>query len=76
MFCRIEVLKAKRTILTRYWTGASQTEIEELAERERRRLGGDGFRLRDLHTDEVKEVGPDLSPWRGDDALSPGVKAD
>jgi hypothetical protein len=61
MFCRIEILKGetKRVIRTHYRTGASLEDIEEYAERERRLHGGDGFRIRDMHTDQVKEVGPD-----------------
>ena len=61
MFCRIEVLKGetKRVSSTRYQTGRDLVEIEEIAERERRLHGGDGFRLRDMRTDQLKEVGPD-----------------
>jgi hypothetical protein len=72
MFCRIDILSAKRIIHTRYWSGASQTALEEAAERERRRLGGDSVRLRNLHTDEVKLVSPDECLWEGGVARAPG----
>ncbi len=59
MFCRVEILKAKRVLCLHHKIGACLTEIEEYAESERRLHRGDGFRLRDLHTDQVWEVGPD-----------------
>jgi hypothetical protein len=60
MLFRVEILKGqtKRVICTHHWTGRDLLEIEEQAERERRLHQGDGFRLRNLHTNEVKEVRP------------------
>lgn len=58
MFCRVEILKGedKRVICAHYKTGASLVEIEVFAEGERRRHTGDGFRIRDLHTDKATET--------------------
>ncbi len=57
MFCRIEVLKgeAKRVIHTRYESADEFADIELVAERHRRTHHGDGFRVHDLHTDQVTE---------------------
>lgn len=61
MFCRIVFLKREESpkpcsIGARYKSGRDLAEIEEFAWREAQRRGADGFRLRDLHTDEVKTV--------------------
>ncbi len=61
MFCRIVFLKREENpkpceIAACYGSDRDLAEIEEFAWREARRYGADGFRLRDLHTDEVKVV--------------------
>lgn len=61
MLCRVEILRgpAKRVIFARYYAGRTLTEIEEIAESERRAHSGNGFRIRNLHTEQIREVGPD-----------------
>ena len=58
MFCRIEILKrdSKKTVCTSYKFGETLMEIEVFAGQERKTRHADGFRVRDLHTDEVKVV--------------------
>ena len=61
MFCRVVFLKREVgptpcAIAARYKSGRDLSEIEEFACREARRHGADGFRLRNLTTDEVKEL--------------------
>jgi len=60
MFCRVVFLKREEpepcAIAAIYKSGRDLAEIEEFAWREARRHGADGFRLRNLHSDEVKTV--------------------
>ena len=57
MLCRVEVLKgeSKRVIHMRYEFGREQAAIELEAERHQLTHLGDGFRIRDLHTNQVTE---------------------
>ncbi len=59
MLYRIEILKGqvRRIVRTHHRTGVDLAEIGVFAEGERKLHGGDGFRLRDLHTGQVTEVG-------------------
>ncbi len=59
MFYRIEILKGqvRQVISTHYRSGVGLAEVEVFAEGERKLHDGDGFRLCDLHTSELIEVG-------------------
>jgi hypothetical protein len=58
MFCRVEILKRPRdqVICEHCMTGTIASAIDEAAERERRLHRGDGYRIRNMHTDEVRET--------------------
>lgn len=58
MFCRVEILKRPRdqVICAHYMTGNVASAFDEYAERERRLHGGDGYRIHNMHTDEVREA--------------------
>jgi|JI10StandDraft_1071094.scaffolds.fasta_scaffold590276_2 hypothetical protein len=58
MFCRVEILKRPRdqVICAHYKIANVVTEFDEYAERERRTHGGDGYRIENLHTGEVREA--------------------
>jgi hypothetical protein len=47
--------KAKRVIHTRYESADEFAAIELIAERHRRTHQGDGFRVHDMHTDQLTE---------------------
>lgn len=58
MFCCIDFLKRgargkNRVAATRYKTAAGLGAMKEFAERECRMLGAVGYRLHDLHSDEI-----------------------
>lgn len=60
MFCRIEGLNRDdrgrtRVVFERYRSAANLAEVMAFADHERAARGAAGYRLRDLHTDEVKE---------------------
>jgi hypothetical protein len=56
----MEVLKSKErpemVVAIRYAIGKDLVELQGVAERERTKHHALGYRLHDLHTDEVKEV--------------------
>jgi len=61
MFCRVEILNRdasgkKRIVFARYKSAASLVEMMAFADHECAKRGAAGYRLRDLHTAEVKEV--------------------
>lgn len=59
MLYRIEILKGhvRQIVCTHYRSGAGVAEVEAFAEGQRKLQDGDGFRLCDLHNDEVIEIG-------------------
>ena len=61
MFCRVEILQQdasgkKRIVFARYKSAASLVEMMVFADHECAKRGAAGYRLHELHTDEVKEI--------------------
>jgi hypothetical protein len=57
MLCRVEILKRPRTLICAHYKIAdTPLAIAQFADQECKTHDGDGYRIRDLHTDEVRET--------------------
>ena len=70
VFCRVEILKRPRdqVICAYYATGNIATNVEERAERMRLIQGGDGYRVYDMHSYQVRETWERALAFRRGDA--------